>query len=444
MRDRLLQKIEQHTAVIAVVGLGYVGLPLAVAFAEHGFPVVGIDVDPHKVDALNHAQSYVQDISSARLASLVAGGATAAGLTPPAGGQLYATTDYAALDECDAAIIAVPTPLNKTRDPDVRFLIQAGEAVAAHVHPGMLVALESTTYPGTTEELLLPMFTRPAVLARLQRARFTVGQDFFLAFSPERIDPGRSDFTVETTPKVVGGVTPACRQVAVALYGAAIQTLIPVSSTQAAEMVKLLENTFRMVNIALVNEIAIMCDKLGLDVWEVIEAAASKPYGFMKFTPGPGVGGHCIPLDPHYLAWKLKTLNYNARFIQLAGEINSEMPHYWVDKVQDALNEAGKPLKGSRVLVLGVAYKKDVDDLRESPALDIIELLRGKGARVSYHDPYVPTLRHNGESLTCAPDLAQALADADCVMIVTDHSVYDWADICRRSRLIVDTRHVTS
>jgi UDP-N-acetyl-D-glucosamine dehydrogenase len=438
--DQLLQTIKQRTAVVAVVGLGYVGLPLAVAFAEHGFPVVGIDVDAHKVEALCSARSYVQDITSARLAPLMAPAADVH--RPPAPGRFYATSDYAALDFCDATIICVPTPLNKTRDPDVRFLIQAGEAVAAHIHPGMLVSLESTTYPGTTEELLLPMFTRPAVLQRLGVERFDVGHDFFLAFSPERIDPGRADFTVENTPKVVGGVTPACREAAVALYGAAIQTVIPVSSTQAAEMVKLLENTFRAVNIALVNEIAIMCDKLGLDVWEVIDAAASKPYGFMKFTPGPGVGGHCIPLDPHYLAWKLKTLNYNARFIQLAGEINTEMPHYWVDKAQDALNEAGKPLKGSRVLVLGVAYKKDVDDLRESPALDIIELLHAKGARVSFHDPYVHTVRHNGETLTSAPDLDQALAAADCVIIVTDHSAYDWADIRRRSQMIVDTRHV--
>ncbi len=454
MKDQILHRIENRTATVAVVGLGYVGLPLAVAFAEHGFPVVGIDVDATKVEALNRGVSYVQDIPSERLAGIrckvegerlkVEGGrdlqsfgglrASSATFKLPPPGSFLATTDFAALDGCDAAIICVPTPLNKTRDPDVRYLIAAGEAVAKHVHPGMLVALESTTYPGTTVELLLPML--------VESSRFKVGRDFFVAFSPERIDPGRSDFVVENTPKVVGGVTPACREVAVALYGAAIQRIVPVSSTQAAEMVKLLENTFRAVNIALVNEVAIMCDKLGIDVWEVVDAAATKPYGFMKFTPGPGVGGHCIPLDPHYLSWKLKTLNYNARFIQLAGEINTDMPRYWVEKVQDALNEAGKPLKGSRVLVLGAAYKKDIDDLRESPALDIIELLLTKGADVRYHDPYIPTLLHNGHGLTSEPVLEAALDAADCVMIVTDHSVYDWAAIRRRARLVVDTRHV--
>ena len=306
----------------------------------------------------------------------------------------------------------------------------------------MLIALESTTYPGTTEDLLLPMLTGRAIADRLHVKSFEVGADFFLAFSPERIDPGNQQYVVENTPKVVGGVTPACREVAVALYGAAIEQIVPISSTQAAEMVKLLENTFRAVNIALVNEVAIMCDKLGIDVWEVIEAAATKPYGFMKFTPGPGVGGHCIPLDPFYLSWKMKTLNYNARFIQLAGEINSDMPRYWVEKAVDALNGAGKPLKNSRVLVLGVAYKKDIDDLRESPALDIIELLRAKGADVRYHDPYVPVISHNGHDLTCEPALDPALGAADCVVIVTDHSAYDWAHVYAKARLVVDTRHV--
>ena len=406
--------------MVALVGLGYVGLPLAVAFAEKGFSVRGIDVDQSKVDRLNCSDSYVQDTPSQRLALLVASG------------MFRATTNFAALDDCDAAIIAVPTPLNKTRDPDMRYVISAGESVAKYVHPGMLVVLESTTYPGTTEELLQPM---------LERSGLCVGRDMFLAFSPERIDPGRVDWTVENTPKVVGGVTTTCREVAVALYAQAIQTVVPVSSTQAAEMVKLLENTFRAVNIALVNEIAIMCDKLAIDAWEVIEAATSKPYGFMKFTPGPGVGGHCIPLDPYYLSWKLKTLNYNARFIQLAGEINSDMPRYWVAKVVDALNEAGKPVKGSRVLVLGVAYKKDIDDVRESPALDIIELLRQKGADVRYHDPYVPTVSHNGYAIQGEPDLDVALAATDCVVVVTDHSIYDWAAIRQKAKLVVDTRN---
>ena len=444
MKAQLHARILDHSAVVAVIGLGYVGLPLAVAFAERGFAVAGIDVDSRKVEALRCGRSYVQDIPAERLAPLLAGAGDDAGLRP---GTLTTSTDYALLERCDVAIIAVPTPLNKTRDPDVRYLISAGESVAQHIHPGMLVVLESTTYPGTTEELLLPML-QTGLAKRSGEAlsggshQPAAGSDFFLAFSPERIDPGRKDWTVENTPKVVGGVTPACCEMAAALYGQAIQTVVPVSSTQAAEMVKLLENTFRAVNIALVNETAIMCDKLGLDVWEVIEAAATKPYGFMKFTPGPGVGGHCIPLDPYYLSWKLKTLNYNARFVQLAGEINSDMPRYWVDKVQDALNEAGKPLKGSRVLVLGVAYKKDVDDLRESPALDIIELLRVKGADVRFHDPYVSSLIHNGHGLSSEPDLEAALAAADCVLIVTDHSVYDWPAIFRLARLVVDTRHV--
>ena len=442
IKDQLLAKINARHAVVAIVGLGYVGLPLAVAFAERGFPVIGIDIDDRKVASLNRGESYVQDIPSARLAALVPKGDRAAAGLPATAGTIRATTDYAALEQCDAAIICVPTPLNKTRDPDVRFVISAGESVARHIHPGMLVALESTTYPGTTEDLLLPMLTNRAIVDRLQVNSFDVGTDFFLAFSPERIDPGNQHYVVENTPKVVGGVTPACREVAVALYGAAMETIVPISSTQAAEMVKLLENTFRAVNIALVNEVAIMCDKLGIDVWEVIEAAATKPYGFMKFTPGPGVGGHCIPLDPFYLSWKMKTLNYNARFIQLAGEINSDMPRYWVEKAVDALNGAGKPMKGSRVLVLGVAYKKDIDDLRESPALDIIELLRAKGADVRYHDPYVPVISHNGHDLTCEPALDAALDAADCVVIVTDHTVYDWTQVYAVARVVVDTRHV--
>ena len=449
MKEDLFARIQNHSAVVAIVGLGYVGLPLAVAFAERGFPVLGIDVDQRKADSLHCGRSYVQDISSERLARLLADTASDAGcgarrpfnLRP---GTFTVTTDYAALEQCDAAIICVPTPLNKTRDPDVRYLISAGESVAQFVHRDMLVSLESTTYPGTTEELLLPMFTHRATLERLNVASFDVGVDFFLAFSPERIDPGRKDWTIENTPKVVGGVTNACREVAVALYSQIVETVVPVSSTQTAEMVKLLENTFRAVNIALVNETAIMCDKLGIDVWEVINAAATKPYGFMKFTPGPGVGGHCIPLDPHYLSWKLKTLNYNARFIQLAGEINSEMPRYWVDKVQDALNQVGKPLKGSIVLVLGVAYKKDIDDVRESPALDVIELLRVKGARLNYHDPYVSSIQHQGHLLASVPDLNEAITAADCVVIVTDHSVYDWAAVYRQARLVVDTRHVAN
>ena len=415
---------------IAVVGLGYVGLPLSLQFARVGIQVIGLDVDSRKTDALNACKSYIKHIESAEISEAVKAG------------TFEASVDFSKVREAEAVIICVPTPLNKNREPDISYIVETGKSIAPYLAKGSLVVLESTTYPGTTEELLLPMLTAPSVLERLGVRQFAVGQDFFLAFSPERIDPGRLDYMVENTPKVVGGTTPACLEVAAALYGAAIQRIVPVSSTQTAEMVKLLENTFRAVNIALVNEIAIMCDKLGVDVWEVIEAAATKPYGFMKFTPGPGVGGHCIPLDPHYLSWKLKTLNYNARFIQLAGEINTEMPRYWVDKVQDALNAVGKPMKGSNVLVLGVAYKKDIDDVRESPALDIIELLRTKGADVRFHDPYIPSLMHNGHGLRGESDLEQALHAADCVMIVTDHSAYDWADIARRAACLVDTRHV--
>jgi len=424
-KTRLRSRLEARTAHIAIIGLGYVGLPLAVAFAENGFSVTGIDLDPEKVTAVGRGQSYIGDVSTARLAALV-------------GKNLAATGDYAVVGDCDVAIICVPTPLNKTRDPDVRFLLAAGEAVARHMPPGMLVVLESTTYPGTTAELLLPMLAEaPSLTGQGQ-----VGEDFFLAFSPERIDPGRSDWRVENTPKVVGGMTPACLEMATTLYQQAIDRIVPVSSPAAAEMTKLLENTFRAVNIALVNEVAIMCDKLGLDVWEVVEAAATKPYGFMKFTPGPGVGGHCIPLDPHYLSWKLKTLNYNARFIQLAGEINTEMPHYWVEKVQDALNQAGKAVKGSRVLALGVAYKKDIDDVRESPALDILELLRQKGAEVMYHDPHVPAFSFDGHDYRSIPDLEAGVAAADCVIIITDHSAYSWPQIATAAALVVDTRHV--
>ena len=426
----LLQKIQNHDARIAIIGLGYVGLPLALAFARNGFQVVGIDVDESKVEAVNRGESYVGDIPSDELARWT--------VNARADGGILATTDYAALNDADAAIICVPTPLNKTRDPDVRYLIAAGESIARHLHPGMLVVLESTTYPGTTTELLLPMLERGGSGERSCK----VGEDFFLAFSPERIDPGRTDWTVENTPKVVGGVTPACLEVASELYQQAIDRIVPVSSPAAAEMTKLLENTFRAVNIALVNEVALMCDKLGLDVWEIIDAAATKPYGFMKFTPGPGVGGHCIPLDPHYLSWKLKTLNYNARFIQLAGEINSDMPRYWVEKVQDALNDVEKPVKNSRILVLGVAYKKDIDDVRESPALDIIALLKEKGADIRYHDPYVSHFSYNDFSLSSESDLNAALDAADCVVIVTDHSTYDWGEIRKRAALLVDTRHV--
>jgi UDP-N-acetyl-D-glucosamine dehydrogenase len=421
-KQELLRRISSRESQIGIVGLGYVGLPLAVAFAEEGFRVVGVDVDPAKVDALNRGESYVEDVSSAILDTIIRDG------------RLTASTDYAVLAGVDAISICVPTPLRKTKDPDISYIVDATESIAANipVGGGRLIVLESTTYPGTTEEIILP---------RLSRDGCRVGEDFFLAFSPERIDPGRTDYTVRTTPKVIGGVTDNCLEVAVALYGTVVDEPVPVSSTATAEMVKLLENTFRAVNIGLVNEVALMCDKLGLNVWEVVGAAATKPYGFMPFYPGPGLGGHCIPIDPHYLSWKLRTLNYTARFIELAAEVNSHMPDHVVSKIGDALNQERKAINGSRVLVLGVAYKRDVGDVRESPALDIIHLLRQRGADVVYHDPYVATLWLDDLELATIDLTPEVLAAADCVVIVTDHTAYDWDWVAQKARLIVDTRN---
>ena len=420
-KETLLQKIHTKNAKVAVIGLGYVGLPLATILAEAGFEVIGIDPDQDKINALARGESYIQDISTERVAPLVEAG------------KLHGATDYSPAEEADAVSICVPTPLRKTKDPDLSYIISAVEDLAPHVHPGTVIILESTTYPGTTRELLLPKLVRDNGLE--------VGKDVFLAFSPERVDPGREDWTTENTPKVVGGVTPACTEVASAFYGEALETVVPVSSCEVAEMTKLMENTFRMVNIGLVNEMALICDKLGVDVWEVIEAAATKPFGFMKFTPGPGLGGHCIPLDPHYLAWKLRSVQYTAKFIELASQINADMPNYVVQKVQDALNKHAKPLKGSRVLVLGVAYKPDIDDLRESPAIDVIGLLMAKGAQVSYHDPHIPEVKHDAWRLKSVPDLETSVAEADCVVVVTNHSNYDYPDILESSRLIVDSRN---
>lgn len=418
----LLQRIAAKTARIGIIGMGYVGLPLATVFANAGFRVVGIDVSAERAERLNAGQSYIEDIPDELVARL------------RRDGLFEATTDFSVLAELDAVSICVPTPLRKTHDPDISYIVSASEQIARYLHPGQVIVLESTTYPGTTREIILP---------RLQERGLEVGRDYFLAFSPERVDPGRTDWTTYNTPKVIGGITPACMRAAQSLYEGAIKTVVPVSSPEAAEMVKLLENTFRAVNIGLVNEVLLMCDTLGLDVWEVINAAGTKPFGFMKFTPGPGLGGHCIPIDPLYLSWKLKTLNYTARFIELASEINTSMPRYWVQKVQDRLNDAGKAVKGSRVLVLGVAYKKDVSDMRESPALDIMLLLKEKGAHVSYHDPHVPALRYDGLELTSVPDLGAALQAADCVVVATDHSAYDWDAIDRQARLLVDTRRST-
>jgi UDP-N-acetyl-D-glucosamine dehydrogenase len=420
-RDQLLEKIASRQAQVAVIGLGYVGLPLAVEFAKAGFRTVGIDLDRRKVDALNAGQSYIGDIATAELGAVVAAG------------RLRATHDFSVVGECDAVSICVPTPLSKTHDPDLAYVVAATDEVAKYVHPGMLIVLESTTYPGTTEEIIVP---------RIAAHGCQVGEEVFVAFSPERIDPGRQDYVLKNTPKVVGGITPACREIVIALYGHVTDRIVPVSSAAAAEMAKLLENTFRAVNIALVNEVLMMCDKLGLDAWEVIDAAATKPYGFMKFTPGPGVGGHCIPLDPQYLSWKMRTLNYTARFIQLAEEVNASMPAYWVNKVAEALNDVCKALKGSQVLVLGVTYKPNVDDLRESPALDVVKLLEARGARVSFHDPFVKSLAHEGLNTPYVELTAERLAASDCVLVVTNHALYDWAWVKQNAPLIVDSRHV--
>ena len=424
----LLEKISSRQAVISVIGMGHVGLPLAVEFARSGFRVVAIDNDENRVSLLNKGATYLPDVSSDDLAHI----------RRYAGGSLTATTDYAALREADAAIVCVPTPLSKTKDPDLSHVIAAADEIAVRLHPEMLVVLESTTYPGSTEEVILPR------LVSSNGRSLKAGTDFYLAFSPERIDPGRTDHTLSNTPKVLGGVTEQCSRVAKALYETAVETVVPVSSPRVAEMVKLLENTFRATNIALVNEVAIMCDRLGVDVWEVISAAKTKPFGFMPFYPGPGLGGHCIPVDPQYLAWKLRTLDYNARFIQLADEINLGMPQYVLSKVADMLNEAGKPLKGSKVLILGVAYKADVGDIRESPALDLIQLLMDKSADVHYNDPLVPTLDVDGALLASAPLDDGLLSSADCVVIVTPHSSYDWGSILSRTQLVLDTRNAAA
>jgi UDP-N-acetyl-D-glucosamine dehydrogenase len=421
IKTNLINRLNNNDVVISILGLGYVGLPLAVVFAEAGFNVLGVDPVAEKVDAINRGESYVLDVSSEAVARLVKSG------------RLQATTDFSRLSQVDAVSICVPTPLRHTGDPDLSYIVSATEDLAKYVHPGMVIVLESTTYPGTTRELVLPKIT--------QDGKYEVGKDIFLAFSPERVDPGRTDWTTINTPKVIGGITPDCTEVATAWYCKALQRVVPVSSTEVAEMAKLLENTFRMINIGLVNELAIICNRLGVDVWEVIDAAATKPFGFMKFTPGPGLGGHCIPIDPLYLSWKMRSLNYTTKFIELASEINTGMPRFVLGKVQDALNEYGKALKGSKVLVLGAAYKPDIDDLRESPALDVIGLIKGKGAEVMYHDPYIPQLKHDTWELNSVPDLMEAVRQADCVCIVTNHKVYDYPGILKEARLIVDTRN---
>lgn len=416
--EELAAKVGLKQATLCILGLGYVGLPLALAFAEAGFKVSGVDVDDEKVASLQKGAARPSGVSSDMSRSH----------------SFSASTDFSRLGEADVAIICVPTPLSKTRDPNLSFVLEAAQTVAEHLHPGQLIVLESTTYPGTTRELLLPLF---------ESKGFTVGKEFFLAYSPERTDPGNKTFTLSNTPKVVAGITPSCLQLARLLYSQVVDKVVQVSSTDAAEMVKLLENTFRSVNIALVNEFAIMSHRLGLDVWEVIQAAATKPFGFMPFLPGPGLGGHCIPVDPHYLSWKLKLLAYKARLIELADEINREMPRFVVEKVIEALNRQRKSVRGSKIFILGVAYKKDSDDFRESPALDVMKLLEERGGEIFYHDPLVPEIAFDGYTLRSVPLSPESVSASDVVVVVTDHSHFDARLIVEHSRLVIDTRNIT-
>jgi UDP-N-acetyl-D-glucosamine dehydrogenase len=422
--ETLRDKLRTRQARAGVVGLGYVGLPLAVELGKAGFHATGIDLDARKVDAINNGRSYIPDVATADVKQL------------HDAGKLDATTDFAIVRELDTINICVPTPLRKTKDPDMSYIVSAVEGIAKYLHPGMLIVLESTTYPGTTDEVVQPM---------LEATGLKAGVDFFLAFSPERVDPGNPTFQTHNVPKVVGGFTPNCSALAAELYGSAIQTIVPVSSTRVAEMVKLLENTFRAVNIGLVNELALMCDRMNIDVWEVVDAAKTKPFGFMPFYPGPGLGGHCIPIDPFYLSWKAKQTGFDPRFIELAGHINAGMPHYVVDKVSEALNTRRKALNGSKVLIAGVAYKRDIDDMRESPALDVMGLLLSRGAQVAYMDPYVPEVHGRewpgGYDIKATDVPRGGLRQYDCVVIVTDHKTFDYDVMVREADLIVDTRN---
>ncbi len=421
MKEKSLDDIKSRRTKVAVIGLGYVGLPLAVEFARSGFPVIGIEIDERKAVAINEGKSYVEDITDEELLEVVKGG------------LLRATTDYSEVRNADAIIITVPTPLSKTRDPDLSYIMSAIESIKPHLKEGHIIVLESTTYPGTTDEVVKP---------ELEETGLKVGKDIFLAFSPERINPGDKKWKFKNTPKVLGGVDPLSTEIAAALYSEVLEHLHVVSSARVAETAKLLENTFRAINIALVNELAIMCNLLGIDVWEVIDAAATKPFGFMKFTPGPGIGGHCIPIDPLYLSWKLKTLNYNARMIEVASEINTNMPRYVVARIQDILNDMEKSVKGSRILVVGVAYKRDVSDTRESPALDVMALLEEKGAVVEYHDPLVPSVSIGERSYSSVNLNPESTAKYDLVVITTDHSSIDWDMLRKYAKVIFDTKNV--
>lgn len=422
MKDSLQNKINDKSAKIGIIGLGYVGLPLAVEFANNNFTVIGIDIDKKRVARVNSGNNYIGDVSDDNFSQLVSSN------------KIRATNDFSIIEEIDAAIICVPTPLNKLKDPDVSYILNVLKQLSKYIHPGMLISLESTTYPGTTRELILPA---------LEKNGLTVGKDFYLCFSPERVDPGNEKYQIKNTPKVVGGITENCTKFGKMLYESVIDTVVPVSSPESAETVKLLENTFRSINIGLANEVAIMCEKLGVDVWEVIDAAATKPFGFMKFTPGPGLGGHCIPIDPHYLAWKMKTLDYRARFIELAGEINTGMPNHVINLVSSGLNRFQKSINGSKILVLGIAYKNDIDDVRESPALDVMTLLEQGGAIVDYYDEYVPKIKWNNIEKEGKINLnAEMLKSYDVVVIVTDHSNIDYEFVKAQSKLIIDTRNV--
>src|SRR5687767_2420323 len=420
----LLEKIESRHARTGVVGLGYVGLPLAVELAKAGFHTTGIDLDQRKIDAIMAGRSYIPDVPTAEVQAL------------RTSGKLDATTDFSVVNELDTINICVPTPLRKTKDPDMSYIVSAVEAIGGHLHPGMLIVLESTTYPGTTDEVVQPL---------LEATGLKAGVDFFIAFSPERVDPGNPMFQTRNVPKVVGGLTPECSKLAAALYGTAIETIVPVSSTRVAEMVKLLENTFRAVNIGLVNELALMCDRMNIDVWEVVDAAKTKPFGFMPFYPGPGLGGHCIPIDPFYLSWKAKQTGFDPRFIELAGHINAGMPHYVVDKVSEALNSRRKAVNGANVLIAGVAYKRDIDDMRESPAMDVMGLLLARGANVAYADPFVPVVHGaewpGGYDLKAVDMTRGNIAQYDCVVIITDHKAFDYRALLEEADLIVDTRN---
>jgi len=422
----MLERIHAREATVGVVGLGYVGLPLVLTFGRAGFKVIGFDIDPEKIAALQAGESYLRHIPSEAVSSL------------RETGRLEATTDFAQISACDAVLLCVPTPLTRNRDPDMSYVEGTADAIAPHLRPGQLVILESTTYPGTTDGLLR---------ARLEAGSGLSGvDDLFLAYSPEREDPGNPDFDTQRIPKVVGGLSEAARDLAVALYAAALDQVVPVSSTRVAEMTKLLENIFRAVNIALVNELKVLCDKMDVDVWEVIEAAKTKPFGYMPFYPGPGLGGHCIPIDPFYLTWKAREFDMSTRFIELAGEVNSSMPRYVVERTAEALNTHAKPLNGADILVLGLAYKRDVEDVRESPSLEIIELLQARGAQVRYHDPFVAQthrMRHHDLRMRSEPLTPESLAAADVVLILTDHTPVDYAEVARHARLVVDTRNAT-